>query len=292
LSIVRQEVRKLKDFVKSVRFKILLCVFALLFGLMLQAAMSAGVANLPETILQTITRPFSHAATSISNWVSGTLDKLVNADKYKSENEDLRRQLSELYTEIMDKGALIEENERLHEMLGIIAEREDLSISLPAAVISREAVSVSGNFSINRGSNHGIKPDDPVITEVGLIGIVTEVAPTYSRVRTILSNEINIGAKTASGGIVGVIENDILYSADGKCLMRYIQLDSGIKAGDLVVTSGGSMYPSGLIIGTVVRVFPHENGLSFHAEIEPSDDILRVTDVFVITSFEGQGVTP
>jgi len=292
LSIVRQEVRKLKEFVKSVRFKILLCVFALLFGLMLQAAMSAGVANLPETILQTVTRPFSHAAASISNWVSGTLDKLVNADKYKSENEELRRQLSELYTEIMDKGALIEENERLHEMLGIIAEREDLSISLPAAVIARDAVSVSGNFTINRGSNHGIKPDDPVITEVGLVGIVTEVAPTYSRVRTILSNEINIGVKTASGGIVGIIENDFLYSADGKCLMRHIQLDSGIKAGDLVVTSGGSMYPSGLIIGTVARIFPHENGLSYHAEIEPSDDIQRVTDVFVITSFEGQGVTP
>jgi rod shape-determining protein MreC len=273
------------------RFKVLLCVFALLFGLMLHAAMNAGAANVPEAILKTLTRPFSVAATSISNWVSGTLDKLINADRYKEENDELRRQLSELYALIMDKESLIEENHRLHEMLGIIHEREDISLSLPARVIAREAVSVSGNFTINRGSNHGIKLNDPVITDIGLVGIISEVAPTYSRVRTILSTEINIGVKTPSG-IVGIIENDFLYSTDRLCLMRYIKTDSGIREDDVIVTSGGSVYPAGLIVGTVTEVFPADNGLSFHALIEPSEDILRVTDVFVITSFEGQGVLP
>jgi rod shape-determining protein MreC len=283
--------RVLKDFLKSVRFKVLVCVFALLFGLMLHAAMNAGVASFPEAVLRTITRPFSSAATSISNWVSNTLDKLINADRYREENETLRRQLSEMHTQIMDKDAIIEENQRLYEMLGIAAEREDLSLSLPAAVIARDAVSVSGNFTINRGSNHGIKPDDPVITSIGLVGIISEVAPTYSRVRTILSTEVNIGVKT-SAGVVGVIENDFLYSADRLCLMQYIKTDSGITAGDIVVTSGGSVYPAGLIVGIVTEAFPADNGLSFHALIEPSEDVLRVTDVFVITAFEGQGVMP
>jgi rod shape-determining protein MreC len=259
---------------------------------MIHAAMSAGVANLPETVLKNITRPFTYAATSISSWVGGTLDKLMNADKYKEENDELRRQLSEMYAEIMDKEALIEENAHLHEMLGIIADREDLTLSLPASVIAREAVSISGNFTINRGSNHGIKANDPVITSIGLIGIISEVAPTYSRVRTILSTEINIGVKTTPAGIVGIIENDFLYAADRKCLMRYIQTDSGIQAGDVVVTSGGSMYPPGLIIGTVSEVFPEISGLSLHGVIEPAEDVFRITDVFVITSFEGQGVTP
>jgi rod shape-determining protein MreC len=259
---------------------------------MLHAAMSAGIANLPETALRTITRPFSFAATSISNWVGGTLDKIINANQYKAENDELRRRLSEMYAQLMDKEAIIDENAHLHEMLGIIAEREDLTLSLPAAVIAREAMSVSGNFTINRGSNHGIKTNDPVITSVGLIGIISETAPTYSRVRTVLSTEINIGVKTTPGGIVGIIENDFLYSADRKCLMRYIQTDSGMKIGDIVVTSGGSMYPPGLIVGTVTEIFPDISGLSLHAVIEPTEDVLRVADVFVITSFEGQGVTP
>ncbi|MDR2558026.1 MAG: rod shape-determining protein MreC [Oscillospiraceae bacterium] len=280
----------MKDFIKSVRFKVLLCIFALLFGLMLHAAMNAGAANIPEAILKTVTRPFSYAATSISNWVSGTLDMLFNAGQYKSENDELRRQISEMHALIMDKDALTEENHRLYEMLGITAEREDISLSLPAAVIAREAVSVSGNFTINRGSNHGIKLNDPVITDIGLVGIVSEIAPTYSRVRTILSAEINIGVKTPSA--VGIIENDFLYLTDRLCLMRYIENDSGIKEGDIVVTSGGSVYPPGLIIGTVTEVFPADNGLSLHALIEPAEDIVRVADVYIITAFEGQGVIP
>ncbi|MCL2637012.1 MAG: rod shape-determining protein MreC [Oscillospiraceae bacterium] len=258
---------------------------------MLHAAVNAGTANFPEAVLQTVTRPFSYAATSISNWVSGTLDKLINANKYKEENEELRRQISEMHALIMDKDALIEENHRLYEMLGITAEREDISLSLPASVIAREAMSISGNFTINRGSNHGIKTDDPVITDIGLVGIISEVAPTYSRVRTVLSTEVNIGVKTPSG-VVGIIENDFLYSADRLCLMQYIETNSGIKAGDVAVTSGGSVYPAGLIVGTVTEVFPADNGLSFHALVEPSEDVMRVTDVFVITAFEGQGVMP
>jgi rod shape-determining protein MreC len=258
---------------------------------MLHAAMNAGAANLPEAILKTITRPFSNAATSISDWVSGTLDKLINADRYKEENDELRRQLSELYALIIDKESLIEENHRLHEMLGITAQREDISLSLPARVIAREAVSVSGNFTINRGSNHGIKLNDPVITDIGLVGIISEVAPTYSRVRTILSTEINIGVKTPAG-VVGIIENDFLYSTDRLCLMRYITPNSGISQDDIIVTSGGSVYPADLIVGTVTLVFPADNGLSFHALIEPAEDVLRVGDVFVITAFEGQGVLP
>jgi rod shape-determining protein MreC len=258
---------------------------------MLHAAMSAGAANLPEAILRTVTRPFTHAATSISNWVSNTLDMLINSRQYKEENEELRRLLSELYGEIMDKESLLEENHRLHEMLGIIEIHEDFSLSPPASVILREAVSISGNFTVNRGSNHGIKNNDPVFTDIGLVGIISEVAPTYSRVRTILSTDINIGVTTATG-VVGIIENDFLYSADRLCLMRHIKLDSGIKAGDIVMTSGGSVFPAGLVIGTVVEVFPSDSGLSVNALIEPSEDIMRVTDVFVITSFEGQGVAP
>jgi rod shape-determining protein MreC len=285
-------VRSLKEFLSSKRFKILLCVFALLFGLMLHAALNADIAGIPQTIIKTVTRPFVSAATSISSWVDRRLDMLINADRYKRENETLRRQLSEMYAQIMDKDAIEEENERLKEILGIIEEREDFTLSPPSSVIAKEAVSVSGDFTINRGSRSGIKADDPVITDIGLVGVITETAPTYSKVKTILSTEIRIGVRTITGGAVGVIENDVLYSSNRQCLMRHIVMGSRIEVGDVVVTLGGSMYPAGLIVGTVVDVFPHENGLSLHAVIEPAEDIFRINDVFVITSFDGQGVMP
>jgi len=258
---------------------------------MLNAALSMETANFPEAVLRTVTQPFVNLATSISSWVDDTLDKLVNADKYKRENEALHRQLTEMYAQIMDKDALIQENERLREIAGILEENPDFTLSPPCPRIARDGMDVSGNFTIGRGSNSGIKKGDPVMTEVGLVGVVSEIAPTYSRVSTILALEVSVGVVTASG-VVGIIENDILYSSNRQSLMKYIDIDSEINVGDFVITSGGNLYPRGIAVGSVVDVFLSDSGLSQSAVIEPAVDIFSVTDVFVITSFDGQGVTP
>lgn len=279
----------MRDFFHSVKFKILLCVFALLFGLMIYAAVSAGVSTIPETFLKTITQPFVTAATSISSWVEDTLDKLVNADKYKRENEVLRRQLTEMYTQTMDKEEVDKENSRLKEMLNIAEERKDFEWSPPCSIIARSAVSVNGNFTINRGTNDGIKLYDPVFNEIGLVGIITKTAPTFSIVETILSTDIYIGVRTVENHVVGIIENDLKYTTERLCLMSYIEKGSRIKAGDMVVTAGGSTYPEGLILGQIKEIYNDDNGLSLHAVIEPAVDIFMITDVFVLTGFDGQG---
>lgn len=280
----------MREFFHSGKFKVLMCIFALLFGFMIYAAVSGGAASIPEAVLTTITQPFATAATAVSDWVQGTIDKFVNADKYRQENEILRQQLSEMYQQIMDKDKTDEENEELRKILGIADEHEDFRWSAPCSVIARNSSDVFGGFTINRGSNDGLELYDPVFTAVGLVGMISEIAPSYAKVTTILSTDLEIGAITSSSHVVGVIENDIKYSSDGKCLMSYISKDSGIKKGDVIVTSGSVVFPESLIIGTVTEVFDDENGLSVHAVIEPAEDVFKITSVFVITDFEGQGV--
>lgn len=281
----------MRDFFHSIKFKILLCVFALLFGLMIYAAISAGASSIPETFLKTITQPFVSAATSISSWVEDTLDKLVNADKYKKENDILRRQLTELYTQSMDREEILKENELYKKMLEISEESSDYEWSPPCNVITRSSISISGSFTINRGTNDGIKLYDPVITEVGLVGRIIKTAPTFSIVETILSTEIYIGVKTVENDVVGIIENNFKYSSERLCLMSYIDKGSKIKTGDMVVTSGGSNYPEGHIIGKIIEIYDDANGLTLHAVIEPAIDVFKVTDVFTLTYFEGQGTS-
>ncbi len=279
----------MRDFFHSGRFKVLLCIFALLLGILIYAAVSGGAASVPEAVINTITRPFVSAATSISSWVEETIDKVVNADKYKTENDRLKQQLTELYAQIIDKDKTDKENEELRKMLELSEENDDFKWAPPANIIARDAVDIYGGFTINRGSDDGIKLGDPVFNEIGLIGVISEIAPNYAKVTTILSTEVHIGVKVVSSGAVGMIENDIIYSADGKCQMSYVERDSKIKAGDVIVTAGGKSYPENLIIGIVESVFIDDNGLSLHAVITPSVDVFRITSVFVITSFKGQG---
>jgi rod shape-determining protein MreC len=60
--------------------------------------------------------------------------------------------------------------------------------------------------------------------------------------------------------------------------------------GGIVCTSGaGGIFPEGLIIGEVTAVCDDDVSAGYYAQVKPFADISRVSDVFVITSFEGQG---
>jgi len=278
----------MKDFFQSWKFKVIICIFALVFGIMIYAAVSGGNVIFPKSILETVTQPFTSISTSISDWVETTLDTFMNAQKYRSENEVLREKLNEIYEEIRDKEKTDEENKLLREMLDIEEKNPDYEWSSPCSVIERNANDIFGGFTINKGSNDGIEINDPVFTSLGLVGIISEISSNYSVVTTILSTDITVGAVSAQNDTVGIIENDVKYSADGCCLMSYITKNSKIEVGEPVLTSGGSIFPSNILIGTVKEIYNDANGLTLHAIIEPAEDIYSVTDVFVITSFEGQ----
>lgn len=279
----------MKDFFHSVKFKIIVCIFALVFGIMIYAAIEGGNVIFPQSILETITQPLSNTATSISDWVESTLDTFVNAQKYRQENIMLREKLNEMYKQIRDNEKLADENEELREMLDIEKRNPDYEWSAPCSVIARNANDIYGGFTIDKGTDDGIELHDPVFTSIGLVGVVTEISSNHSVVTSIISTDVTVGAITSESDTVGIIENDVKYSSDGYCIMSYISKNSGVKEGEVILTSGGAVFPPDLVIGTVKEVFDDSNGLTLHAVIEPAENIYNVTDVFVITSFEGQG---
>ncbi len=281
----------MKEFFHSVKFKILICIAALLLGMMTYAAVNPGQQTGPEQIVGTITYPFVSAANAISDGVAGLIDKLVNADKYKNRSKELEAELTEMYQHTMDYDSLLEENERLREMLELKERNKDFSFSEPCDVIYRNANDVYGGFTISKGSLSGISLNDPVITTVGLVGRVTSIADNYARVTTILSPQVNVGVYTSRAKTTGVLENDLTNGQKGLCLMSDILKDADIREGDIIFTSGMSgLFPDSLLVGTVKEVYDDPNGFSKHAVIELAQDVRSVTSVFVVTDFSGKGV--
>lgn len=280
----------MRDFFKGFKFKIIICIFAVVLGVVIYAAVSGGFSTVPETVISTITKPFVVASNAVSQWVEDTIDKFTNADRYKTENEELRNKLNEQYKQIIDLENVKNENEQLKQILKIKEENADFEFSPPCNIIARNTNDAYAGFTIDRGSDDGISLYDPVMTSNGLIGMVCEIAPNYAKVATILSNEINVGVMTFDSKVTGILDNDIKNANEGNCLMSYITKDSGIKDGEIVKSVAGVVFPGNLLIGTVSKVYDDENGLSVHAVIKPAVDVRTVTDCVVITSFKGQGV--
>ena len=278
----------MKEFFQSWKFKVIICILALVVGIMIYAAVAGDNIIFPRSLLETVAQPFVTAGSAVSNWASDTIDTLVNANKYREENERLREMLTDMYGQIVDKERTDAENEHYRSILGIAEEHKDYTWSPPCNVTARNAGDIYGGFTIDRGRADGIELYDPVFTSVGLVGMIGELSDHYAVVKTVLSPDVNVGLVTTRTKSVGITENDAEYAAAGYCIMSFVSKSSDIKEGDIVMTSGSSVFPEDIMFGTVRSVFSDSNGLTKHAVLDPSEDVFRITQVFVVTGFEGQ----
>ena len=258
---------------------------------MTYVAVAAGRESSPQQILNTLASPFVKAANAVADGVGGFFDKLINADKYKAENDELTAKLTEMYKYTMDYDTLEKENIRLREILELKQKHDDFRFSEPCDVSYRNSNDLYRGFTVDKGARDGLSLNDPVITAKGLVGRVTSVGENYSKVTTLISPEVNIGVYTMRSKTTGVIENDVSSASKELCLMSDILKDADIKAGDIIFTSGKSgLFPADLAVGTVTEVYDNPNGLTKHALVKPIEDVKSVSSVFVITDFYGKGI--
>ena len=277
------------DFFKSRKFKVLIALFIMLIALMLRASWTGGLSPAIEQVAGAVVAPFQKLSSTISDGVSGFFRRCARADEVAQENEALRSEINELRAQLVNYEEYKHENEELRKYLDIEYKEEHPDFEMtPAAVVARDPDSRFYSFTIDKGSLDGVAPYDPVVCADGLVGRVKEVGLTYSKVITILDVEIDVGAYDARTRDIGIVNGSVALAADGRCIMNYLPRESGAAQGDLVVTSGGNLYPKGLVIGKIARLDNAPGNISLYAEIEPTADIRNLTDVMVITSFNGQ----
>lgn len=274
------------SFFKSIRFKILVTIIAVLFGFMLYSASTDGIANMPEKLLSYITVPVQKVTSSISSALGGVFDKFADMDKTYEENQKLQEEINTLRESLVDYENTKKDKEHLETIVGIISEHHDYTVD-SASIIQRDGYE---SFTIDKGSLDNVSVLDPIITASGLVGLVDEVGPRYAVVKTILSPQIDVGAYEAASASLGIVTGEYSLAERGLCKMEYLEKE--LKVGDIIVTSGSSgVFPKDLQIGTVVSVNQQSHGASYYAEIKPTNDITKLTQVFVMTSFDGQGIS-
>jgi rod shape-determining protein MreC len=134
----------------------------------------------------------------------------------------------------------------------------------------------------------------PVLTGKGLLGYVSEIGLDWCRVTTVIEPSSSVGVYTDRDGQLGVLEGDSQLKQNGLCRMSYIGGEGNVGIGDRVYTSGGkdSLYPFGLLIGTVSSVDIDEITGEMVAEITPAVDfgaLESVREVMLIRGIESGG---
>ena len=234
-----------------------------------------------------VSKPVQQTAVSINDTSSGS-EK--TRDELLEENSELRDEINDLVSQVINYDDLKKENEILRKYYGIKDDNPDYKIAV-ANVIRRDPNDDFYGFTIDKGSRDKISVNDPVITDNGLVGWISEVNVTTSKVTTLLSPDAKVGAMDQKSRDSGIATGSISLSDDGLLELAVISADNKIKPGDIVITTGvGGVCPPDIVIGKVTKLDYDEYDTTPYAVIKPYEDLKSVGDVVVITSFEGQGV--
>lgn len=207
----------------------------------------------------------------------------------KGENEELRDEVAELRERLAAAGTARRDARELRGLIGL-TEADTFpegTEEVGARVILRSPTVWYSTIKIDKGSGDGLREDQPVIADGGLIGKLTNVTGGTSEVTLITDASSAVSAQVNPNGATGVVRPVVGDPND--LLLDLIPRGRRVTEGTDVVTSGfasdrfQSLYPRGIPIGRVKEVDVAELEELQRVHIEPFADIRAVDYVQVLT---------
>ena len=261
----------------------------IIVAVLLTAALSvmAGLTNhsIPELLVQGIIAPFRAAGTSLTKTAERYYSYMFRYEALEAENEALKKQVAELQDTARKADATERENTRLRNTMKLL-ESHDTYEEVDAYIIGWSSTDWSNTLTINRGTSAGITENMVAITDNGeVVGLVSQVGPNFAVVKTVLDSTLEISATIATSGYNGMVSGGYIEGNDKYLQMDYLPSSAIIRNKDQVVTSGSTLYPRGLILGSVVDAGFKETGVAKYAVLKPAAEISSLEQIFIVTNF-------
>ena len=230
-----------------------------------------------EVAGERIARPFRDA------W--GWTSDLVGA---KQENEKLRKQIEALRQRVIQEQTAVSENDRLRDLLSFVD-----GPSFPAGftgvstrVVGRPPSAYNQQVLIAAGSSAGIRRNDPVVTQDGLVGLVTNVTSNGAKVTLLTDQSSAVSAIVLESGSAGLVRHG--PSDSSALVLDRVGKDEFVEEGNLVITAGWrsgkleSLYPRGIPVGMVKSVGQQDVDLYKRIQVAPLVNFDALAEVIVL----------
>lgn len=243
------------------------------------AAMRQGVGTVLYPLQRTLLVP--RDALSISTDYLGEIHRL------RVENAELRRIEAANAHQLLQREQLAQENRQLRELMGV---RERLTVtSVVAQVLYDTRDPFSRKLVLDKGLQHGVAAGQPVIDAHGVVGQVTRVFPLSAELSLVTDRNMTIPVQVQRSGLRAIASGG---TEPGRLELRYLSVNTDIKEGDVVTTSGlDSLYPPGMPVGRVVSVERGRTGNFARVLVEPIAGVDR-SRLLLVLRVDRTGLPP
>jgi rod shape-determining protein MreC len=218
-------------------------------------------------------------------WFGDTLDAKEERDRLKAQNERLDEEVTRVTLE----------NRQLRQIEGLQAQNTEGGLDgyapVQARVIARSPSAWFQSFQINKGTSDGVRVDQPVVNSAGLVGKVKEVSDGNAVVMLLTDPEFGVSAQALESGEPGSVGPAVGDAGDLR--FELVPNAKEVRRGERIITAGtstsakvtdlSSLYPRGILIGTVSRIETGEGELDRVIHVEPIADLRSLDLVEVLT---------
>ena len=184
-----------------------------------------------------------------------------------------------------DKGKIngsevLDVREENGEIYHIMSEK----LEIGAQIIGRDSSNWFATFTINKGSEDGVKINCNVMAGSGLVGRVTDVGPNYAKVTSIIEDNNNTSGQLLSTGDHLIVTGDLTTMSQGMIsFSKLVDNNNKVAVGDKIVTSNiSSHYLPGILIGYINHIETDSNNLTKSGTLTTAVDFEHLEDVLVI----------
>lgn len=209
----------------------------------------------------TIMNGLAHIVLPVANWVGDiitwpiravgdTVDNIRELSKLRTENEELRVRLDDALRNKNLCEVAMAENQKLSRELDIVQNQPKDSVV--ADVTYDNTAFHHSTFLINKGVKSGLSEGMVVVSTDGvLVGIITDVAPYFSRVRSLIDSNTNIAVRIAGSEVYGFLQGN---GSDTPTMGFFsdpeFQPTPGIK---LITSNISGVLPNGILVGEIIN---------------------------------------
>ncbi|HEL1641035.1 TPA: rod shape-determining protein MreC [Streptococcus suis] len=233
-----------------------------------------------NSTISTINGIFAKPVQFFSAQKDGIIELL---DAY-NENKELKQTIASLETQVAEVEMLQKENDSLRQNLGISQQFTDKTI-VSALVSVRTPVSWDNQLTISVGSNQGIVSDMLVMSDGGLIGIITDVYPNAADVKLLSKSDnftkIPVRLSVNDEAIYGILSG---YDTDtNSFIVSQLNSTADIPEGSNVVTSDlAGTIPSNLQVGKVTSVKTSSGTTNKEIFVTPTANFSNIYSVLIV----------
>ena len=242
-----------------------------------------------RTVVSAVVIPLQKGMNNLGLWTYDKAETMKELGEVIDQNKELQDRVDSLVEENNQLKQDSYELERLRDLYEL-DEKYPGYTKVGARVIGKGSDNWFNTFTIDKGSKDGIEVNMNVLAGSGLVGIVTDVGPTWAKVRSIIDDSSNISAMAISTSDTCIVSGDMALMGTGQIAFSQMENNDNVVAvGDQIVTSYISdKYLQGILIGSVSEVNVDSNNLTRSGYITPAVDFKNIQEVLVITTTKAE----